>query len=57
MNGNCEECAHWRSGIDEMGECRRHAPVHAVVVESKVAPHIWPRTHASDWCGDFKTDG
>ncbi len=51
----CAACAHYKSNTATLGECRRHAPqTIAFQVDAGVKfESRFPKTKASDWCGDF----
>lgn len=51
---SCEDCTHWNPmGSDDVGECRRHAPI--IVQRSNVwTDGHWPITSPDDWCGEHE---
>jgi hypothetical protein len=56
----CKECLYWQisdQARDE-GACRRNAPsarhVERDWSEGALSWIGWPRTKATDWCGEFK---
>lgn len=52
--GDCRDCMFWRSPRPEwtQGECRRHAPMTLDLGDGHTETK-WPRTHSTDFCGDF----
>lgn len=56
---NCSSCDNWLSVEGASGECRSHAP-QAVVVQVGDTTNfetLFPKTIASDWCGEFEQAG
>jgi hypothetical protein len=57
-NRTCAKCLFWNMQTDSSGECHRYAP-HAILwgtvsdERSKATFVFWPRTLASECCGDF----
>lgn len=58
---NCERCRFWkapeRPDVDELGECRRHAPKAAIFrwPEEEDPPRgftMFPETFGDQWCGE-----
>ena len=53
VNKGCVECKYWvaptKGALSKRGECRRNAPVIGVVLSQQ-----WPKTRATDWCGDYR---
>lgn len=64
MSERCGTCRFWprypyaeANDVSDAGDaggdqsdCRRHAPI-AAVVDNRA---VWPRVGARDWCGDFE---
>ena len=56
----CQDCLYWQQSSKqrEEGACRRNAPrakhVERDWPEDALCLIAWPRTKASDWCGEFK---
>ncbi|MGH8017002.1 MAG: hypothetical protein ACREIA_01720 [Opitutaceae bacterium] len=51
----CGQCTYWKNVDSNTGECRRHAPqtIAFTVDQDLKFESRFPRTKASDWCGDF----
>lgn len=56
----CFSCRFWQADEDQahpFGNCRRHAPqaMHGGRgVTFGQTPALWPRTDATDWCGEHQ---
>lgn len=53
FNSDCGVCRFWDRADETMGRCLRHAPSPAAFSEVGTLLASWPRTHATDVCGDF----
>ena len=54
----CDGCK-WMSKRDsgkDFGECKRHPPVRAGMVNAYTYDHlgVWPLVRPDDWCGEFQ---
>ena len=52
----CDGCIFWAyfgEGETDIGHCHRHAPIPEPEDTIGDASTFWPRTRASDWCGEF----
>jgi hypothetical protein len=56
---NCSSCDNWLSTEGASGECRSHAPQTVVVQVGDTTNFetLFPKTIASDWCGEFEQVG
>ena len=52
----CQACRFWQQRSEQVGACRRHAPVLILLTtdEHKTTYGRFPRTRDVEWCGDFE---
>lgn len=53
---DCNSCKFWRNTVDQLGECRKNAPLPDNKIsetEAEVQTSFWPITYYNDWCGEF----
>lgn len=48
----CSNCIYFRSFGNELGECRRNAPI--IVTREGDFVTTWPTLADWEWCGEFK---
>jgi hypothetical protein len=59
----CDTCHYWKQiaqapELTEEGECRRHAPK-PVILATDAAQRVdvyWPKTKATEFCGEWKEE-
>ena len=54
---DCVNCRYWFAEGDDVGSCRRYAPMAILGAEDKVRWANWPLTYLTDSCGEFKGRG